>query len=119
MTASIYLVYKQYAQLGQTLVNGVVAVLINSDSSANAVKNAVKACNAVFTVTEGQSEANNTPQDAFSPLYFTTTNSNDVVVLTGTPPGSGNLSADGDAYVFPGPATAPKFVLGTAYTVTD
>ena len=115
MTAGMYLVTKTYPQYGTLLVNGVTAVLINSASSADAKLNAIAACNQAFQYTEGESEANNIPQDAFGPDYF---NSNDVVVPAGTPPGSGNLFVDGDAYIFAGPATAPIFVPGSSYSVT-
>lgn len=113
MTQQTYLVYVSQPQLGAQLKNGVVAVVINSDSVANAKINAALACNAGLVPTENQSEAENSPAlDVYSSTYF------DTAVLTslaGNPPGSGDLSANGDAYVMQERA-APQFVAGSSYS---
>lgn len=113
MTQQTYLVYKSQPQLGAQLFNGVVVVVINSDTSSNAIINAALACNAGLVPTEHQSEAENpVPLDVYSATYFDTAV---VASSNGGVPGSGNLSANGDAYVMQERA-APQFVAGSSYS---
>lgn len=109
MTNSVFLCYASNAQLGKNLVNGVVCVLVNAATSADALLNAALAANVAFKVTENQSEANGGLPDVFGPKYF------DTAAGAGAVAGSGNMSADGDAYVMPERAN-PIFVAGSGYT---
>lgn len=107
MTQTMYLVSIANPQLGKTLLNGVVAVLTNATSSAIAITNAALACNAAFNpVTENAAENASDSADSgtefyqgtdvFGPKYFDTAVA---VSAGGGQPGSGNGSAEGDAWV--------------------
>jgi hypothetical protein len=123
MTQTVYLVYRSRPDTGGVpQVDGTLHVIVNADSTANATANAVLACNQSKNVSVTSQNSNYTsametdytsnPSDAFDANYFDT-----VVAISagGGEPGSGNLSANGDAYVFP-ERSAPVFVAGTSYT---
>lgn len=117
MTQSMYLVYKQYPQLGARVVNGVCAVLTNASTSALAKTNAALACNAFYSqgaTNSADVDADNFQgNDNFNAAYF---DSFVVVSSAGGVPGSGNGSANGDSYIFPGPNVAPQYADHTIYT---
>lgn len=113
MTQTVFLVYKSQPQVGAQVYNGVLTVVVNSDTGANAILNAALACNAALVPTENQSEAENSPAlDVYGPKYFDTAVA---VSAAGGFPVSGNLSLNGDAYVMQERA-APQFIAGTAYS---
>lgn len=123
MTQNLWVVYRANPYYAGRNVDGITSVLINSDSSANAIANAALACNQYkeVLVTSQNSDytsdmetlyTSNGFSDAFPSEYFDT-----AVNLGDTPPESGNFSANGDAYVFVGTGlSAPVFVAGSSYS---
>lgn len=115
MTQNVYLVYKSQPQIGARVVDGIVTALVNSDSSANAIKNAALAANQYKVPTTDTDDSEKDFFDAASVL-FPATYFDTAVIASATPPASGNLSANGDCYVVPAPNAVPVFVSGSSYT---
>ncbi len=116
MTQTMFLVTKSAPQLGTTLINGVHTVLINGSTMASAIANAVLACNAAFKPATNTDDSESEFYDAnslFPAKYFDTAVA---VSAVGGFPASGNGSVNGDAYVFPEPATPDVYVDHSAYT---
>ena len=116
MTQTMYLVSKSAPQLGARVVNGVIKVIVNATSQADALLNAALAANAAFKPTTSTDDSESDFYQAevlFSPTYFDTAVA---ISAAGGEPASGNGSVQGDAYVFPEPATPYVYVDHSAYT---
>lgn len=124
MTQYIYMVSRSQPQVGARIVDAVLVVLVNADSSANALINAALAANQAkqVLVTSQNSDytsdmetlyTSNGYSDEYPANYFDT--AQELSVQSGSP--SGGLNANGDAYVtYEGVRGAPVLVPGSSYT---
>lgn len=124
MTQAIYMVSRSQPQLGARVVDAVLVVLVNADSSANAILNAALAANQAKQVLVNSQGSNytadmqtlytsNSFSDEYPSNYFDT--AQELSVQSGSP--SNGLNANGDAYVvYEGVRGAPLLVPGSSYS---